>query len=196
MIFLCSRSGANNNEAMVADYYHLDADGRPTWALYANMPFACGAEVQSLNNETEILFGGYDGIVYRQVENARDVNSNIDLQLQYVTDGRVPAMDKTWRYMTVFLNTTGAVVSGTVSFDFNTSIKTFQQVFQTDVGGLIGTTFVIGETPLGTTSYKQRKIPIAGIGRFAVLNLNISSSVKVSFGGMIFYAGIRRAVHG
>lgn len=41
-------------------------------------------------------------------------------------------------------STTGAVVSGTVSFDFNTSIKTFQQVFQTDVGGLIGTTFVIG----------------------------------------------------
>ncbi len=196
MIFLCSRSGANNNEAMVADYYHLDTDGRPTWTLYANMPFACGAEVQSLNNETEVLFGGYDGIVYRQVESARDVDTNIDLQLQYVTDGRVPAMDKTWRYMTVFLNTTGAVVSGTVSFDFNTSIKTFQQVFQTDVGGLIGTTFVMGQTPLGTTSYKQRKIPIAGIGRFAVLNLNISSSVKVSLGGMIFYAGIRRAVHG
>lgn len=48
----------NNNEAMVADYYRLDADGRPTSALcIADIPFACGAEVQSLNNETEILFG-------------------------------------------------------------------------------------------------------------------------------------------
>lgn len=196
LIFLCSRSGANNNEAMVADYYHLDDEGRPTWTMYANMPFASGAEVTSLNNETEVLFGGYDGIVYRQTNDARDVNTNIDLQLQYVTDGRVPAMDKTWRYMTVFFNTTEAIVSGTVSFDFNTSIKSFQEVFKTSVGGLIGTTFVMGHTALGVSSYKQKKIPIAGMGRFAVLNINISSSVRVSFGGMIFYAGIRRAVHG
>jgi len=196
MLFLCSRSGANNNEAMVADYYHMDDQNRPTWSLYANMPFASGCEVKSLNSETEILFGGYDGIVYRQTNDPKDVDANIDLQLQYVTDGEVPTMDKLWRYMTVFLNTTGAIVSGTVSYDFNTSIKTFSQTFQTDVGGLIGTTFVMGHTALGTSSYKQKKIPIAGIGRFAVLNITISSSVKVSFGGMIFYAGIRRAIHG
>ena len=196
MIFLCSRAGANNNEAMVADYYHMDDQGRPTWSLYANMPFACGAEVRSLNNETVVLFGGYDGIVYRQTNSAKDVDSNIDLQIQYVTDGDVPTMDKTWRYMTVFLNTTGAVLTGTVSYDFNSSVHPIAEVFNTEVGGLIGSTFVMGHTALGTSSYKQRRIPIPGIGRFAVLNLNISASVRVSFGGAIFYAGIRRAIHG
>ena len=195
LIFLCSRGGANNNEALVADYYHLDDQGRPTWTMYANMPFACGAEVYSMNNETEVLFGGYDGFVYRQqAALTRDDGVNIDLQLQYVTDLDEPAMDKTVRFMTVFINSTGVQLSGNISYDFDQSVANFSEEFQTDVGGLIGTTFVMGVTPLGTPSYQQKKIPIPGVGRFAVVNMIFSSSVKVSLGGMIFYGAIRRVL--
>jgi hypothetical protein len=63
----------------------------------------------------------------------------------------------------------------------------------TNIGGdLLGTTFVIGSSALGVINYKQVRLPIPGHGRFVTVTLGCSVASKVTIGGMVFIAGIRR----
>jgi hypothetical protein len=197
LIYLCNRSGTQNTEALVADYYHLDARGRPTWSLYANMPFACGAEVVSINNTREVIFGSYDGYVYRQdLDSFQDDGSDISIQLQYITDLELPAFSKLWRHVLLFASSTAPeALTGTITYDFGALSKGFDVGLAGVQGNRIGSTFTIGVSPLGTADYQQHRVSIAGHGRFATIYLAGSVSSRVSIGGMIFYAGIRRAIH-
>lgn len=196
LIYLCNRNGTNNNEALVADYYHLDANGNPTWSMYSNMPFACGCEVYSINNTKEVIFGGYDGYVYRQADVGTDDGANLDVQMNYVTDLGAPEFSKLWRYLLLFTNgQANATFNGTFTLDFGQDIKTFSLPVISASGGVLGSTFTIGSSVLGTGGYKQTRVSIAGHGRFGTLNLAASINTRITLGGMIFYAGIRRAIH-
>jgi hypothetical protein len=196
LIYLCNRNGTNNNEALVADYYHLDANGKPTWSMYANMPFASGAEVYSINNTREVIFGGYDGYVYRQADVNTDDGANLDLQVTYITDLGTPEFSKLWRYLLVFTNGQAAAnFNGTFTLDFGADVKNFVLPVVQAAGGVLGSTFMIGSSVLGTGGYKQTRVGIAGHGRFGSLNLSASVNTRITLGGLIFYAGIRRAIH-
>jgi hypothetical protein len=196
LIYLCNRSGTTNNEALVADYYHLDPQGNPTWSIYSNMPFASGCEVFSINSSHEVIFGGYDGYVYRQADVNTDDGANLDVQITYVTDLGATEFSKLWRYLLMFTNGQGpATFNGTFTLDFGQDVKSFTLPVINASGGVLGSTFTIGSSVLGSGGYKQTRVGIAGHGRFGSLNLSASINTRITLGGMIFYAGIRRAIH-
>ena len=194
VLFICNRNGTNNAEALVADYYHLDNEGKPTWATYASMPFASAFEVNSLNNTKELLFGGYDGFVYRQISTTTDTGINIPVQIQYVTDLDVPVWDKLWRYLLVFSNGRSGVMQGSISYDFGQHVRAFSYTLESPGGDLIGSSFTIGVSAFGSTVLKQTRVGIAGHGRFATVNLAANTPDKVTIGGFIFFAGLRRLI--
>jgi hypothetical protein len=194
VIFLCSRIGTTNGEALVADYYHLDTDSKPTWSNYSSMPFASGFEVNSLNNAKELLFGGYDGFVYRQIPTTTDTGSNIPVQLQYVTDLDLPIWDKLWRYLLIFTNARSGILQGSISYDFGQHVRGFSFDMTNPGGDLIGSSFVIGTSALGSVAYRQTRVGIAGHGRFATINIFANTPEKVTIGGFMFFAGLRRLI--
>lgn len=198
LIFLCNRSGSENTEALVLDYYHLNEEGKPTWSIYGNMPFASAAEVYSINNSKDLLFGGYDGVVYRQSTLGTDNGANLDIQLQYVTDLDTVALTKLWRYMVLFATAAeDEMLSGVLTFDFGDQAKEFTMTLTArPSGGILGSTFTIGSSVLGSGAldYRMKRVGIAGHGRLATVTISGSVGSRVTIGGMIFYAGIRRAI--
>lgn len=194
VIFLANRLGANNTEAFVADYYHLDEQGNPTWSLYSNMPFSSAAEVSSLNTFREVLFGAYNGYVYRQTAAETDDGTSIPIQLQFITDLGVPEFHKLWRHMLALVHGASGIITGTFASDFGEHSIAFTIDPVVGGGDLIGSTFVIGTSTLGTASFKQVRVPIPDHGRIATITLNSSSSRRITIGGFIFYAGRRRVL--
>lgn len=195
LILLCSRTGVNNTECFVADYYHLDETGQPTWSTYSGMPFASGAEVSSLNGYPEVLFGSYDGYVYRQVDNSMDDGVPFSFELSYVTDLDLQPFDKLWRHLVIFATGIGATISGNVTFDFGSTATNFQLDLNTAGGDTIGSTFTIGTSALGTIQMRPLKVSIPGHGRLATITLTGSVASQIIIGGFLIYAGVRRLVH-
>jgi hypothetical protein len=195
LIFLCNRTGNNNTEAFIGDYYHLDSKGMPTWSLYSNMPFASVFEVSSLSGSPQVLFGSYDGFVYQQTEVETDDGAAIPIQLTYITDLELPVFSKMWRHLVLFAAGQGAVLSGNITYDFG--LDTIPFVANLDVAGgdTIGGTFTMGTSVLGTQSLKEIRIAVPSHGRFATINMNVSSTKRVIIGGFIIYAGVRRVIH-
>lgn len=195
LVILCSRTGANNTECFVGDYYHLDSSGQPTWSTYTNTPFSSGVEVSTLNGFPEVLFGGYDGFVYRQTDATTDDSVAIPIELTYVTDLELSPFDKLWRHFVLFATGVGANISGSVSFDLGSNVLTFQLPIDTTSGDILGSTFTIGTSVLGTTKMKPLKASIPGHGRMATITLRSSSTNRITIGGFLIYAGARRLVH-
>ena len=192
MLFLCSRGGAPNTEAFAGDYLHLDEQGSPTWSLFDNMPFASALEVQSLSSKPEVLFGGYDGFVYKQTNDETDVGSTIPVQLQYRTDLELPAFSKLWRHMLLFASGQDTTLSGNIVFDFGRQSIPFTVDLDVEGGDIIGTTFTIGQSVLGVPALKEVRVSVPGHGRFATITMSASSLHRVTIGGFIIYAGVRR----
>jgi hypothetical protein len=195
IIFLCNRTGVTNNEAFVGDYYHLDEHNTPTWGMYSNMPFASAAEASSISGYPTVLFGSYDGFVYQQTDAEDDDGAPISTQLIYVTDLELPVFSKLWRHMVLLGVGQDTVLNGTISYDFGQESFSFTADLNSDAGDTIGGSFVIGESTLGTPNLKEVRIPIAAHGRFATINMFTSSIHKVTIGGWIIYAGVRRTIH-
>lgn len=196
LIFLCNRTGTTNTEAFVADYYHLDSQGMPTWSLYSNMPFASAWEVSSLDGSPQVLFGSYDGFVYTQTNDETDNAVPIPIQLTYLTDLELPAFSKLWRHLVLFASGQSSILSGSITFDFGSDPGIPITVdLQVAGGDLIGTTFIIGTSALGVPSLKEIRIPVPSHGRFATINMFASSSHRITIGGFIIYAGVRRTIH-
>jgi hypothetical protein len=195
LIFLGNRTGTNNIEAFVADYYHLDARGNPTWSLYANMPFASAWEVTSLSSTPEVLFGGYDGFVYKQTDAETDDSQPINTQLIYITDLELPAFSKLWRHMLFFGGGEDTTLIGNITYDFGTTTIPFTANLAIAGGDLIGSTWVMGSSILGSASMKEIRISVPAHGRFATINMTTSSVHRVTIGGFIIYAGVRRLIH-
>lgn len=194
IIFLANRNGSNNVEAFVGDYYHLDERGNPTWSLYNNTPFASVHEVSSLSGAPEVLFGSYDGFVYKQTDAETDDNLPISTQLVYLTDLELPVFSKLWRHLLLFAGGTDTILSGTVTYDFSTINLPFQVDISIQSDALIGSTWVMGSSILGAPKLKEIRVPVPAHGRFATIRLNTSSIHKVTIGGFIIYAGVRRLI--
>lgn len=195
VIFLCNRTGTTNLEAIVGDYYHLDEHGTPTWSLYSNTPFASAAEVSSISGYPTAVFGSYDGFVYQQTDAEDDAGSPISTQLTYATDLELPVFSKLWRHMVLLGVGKDTILSGNISYDFGQESFSFTADLTSAAGDTIGGTFTIGESTLGVPSLKEIRIPIAAHGRFATINMNTSSMHRVTIGGWIIYAGLRRTIH-
>lgn len=192
IIFLCNRTGNNNTEAFVADYYHLDAQGMPTWSLYANMPFASAADVSSITGLPQVLFGSYDGFVYKQTDDQTDDGISIPTQLIYITDLELPAFSKLWRHMLFFGGGRETTLIGNITYDFGTTTIPFTAELSIGGGDLIGSTWVMGSSILGSAAMKEVRISVPAHGRFATINMTTSSTYRVTIGGFIIYAGVRR----
>lgn len=195
VIFLCSRVGTQNVEAVVGDYYHLDEKGMPTWSLYSNMPFASAWEVSSIGNAPSVLFGSYDGFVYQQTEAEDDAGQPIPTQLIYATDLELPVFSKLWRHMVLLAVGDGVTLTGNITYDFGQESFPFTADLTSGSGDLLGSTWTMGVSTLGVPSLKEIRIPIAAHGRFATINMSTNSMKRVTIGGWIIYAGVRRVIH-
>ena len=199
VIYLCNQNGTLNNQAFVGDYYHRDETQAPTWTRWTNMDFSSVAEVRSLNTIPEVLLGGYDGFVYRltndnEVDDTTSSTRNIPVQLQYLTDLEQPGFEKLFRHLVVFTQSPVGNMLLNSSFDFGARVLAQSFAMSQTIGDKIGTTFEIGVSALGTILFTQNRISIPGGGRF--LNLIFSASVarRITFGGFIVYAGLRRVL--
>lgn len=196
VLFLHSPNSANNDSAWVADYYHLDPYGQPTWTHYSAMPFASAQEVFSINSKSEILFGGYDGFVYRQTDDPTDDGAAIACQWQYVTDCDTPHFIKLMRHCLLFTSAISGILSINASFDFGKSILAKTVNVENPGGDRIGTTFTIGVSALANMAFKQTRVSLPGHGRFLVYNFSFSATKRLTFGGFILYGGLRRMLLG
>jgi len=198
IIFLANRLGTTNAEAFVGDYYHHDDEGKPTWTQYSNFPFASAIESRSLQSGlSEVIFGGYDGKVYRHLDSHLDDDGTaIPLLAQYHTDLEVPAWEKTNRWMVLYAQAQSGTLLSNISMDFGTRVLSQSTDLAQATGDLIGSTFTIGESALGTITFIPHHIGIPGFGRVLTINLNISASARVNLGGMIIYSGLRRVLNG
>lgn len=197
LIILCSTTGATNLTALIADYYHLDDEGRPTWSRWTNYPFASIMNVSSLSEIPEVLLGGYDGYVYKQGSAYEtDDGAVIPISGQYVTDLGNPSFMKTFRYILLLAQSLGAntQIILNVSSDFGFHVISQTVDITQPQGDIIGSTFTIGVSSLGTLTYYPRLIPIPAFGRFLTVNFSVSNARRVTIGGMVFYAGYRRAI--
>lgn len=191
-LFFFSKTASTNDTALAADYYHLDERGHPTWTMYSNMPFACGVEVTSIMGANELLFGGYDGIVYKQTDASLDDTTNIPVSFQYLTDCELPQFSKLLRHLLFFTDAQSGTVNVSVNFDFGRGIVS--KSFDASSGGadVLGSSFVLGTSALGTAAFKQTRVSVPGHGRFMRVNVSYSGPSRFSLGGFIMFAGARR----
>jgi hypothetical protein len=195
ILFFNSTNSNNNDSCWVADYYHLDEFGQPTWTSYSSMPFASGCEALSINGYPELLFGGYDGFVYRQTSAEDDAGQPIAVSVQYVTDMETPQFLKFIRHLLLFTSARGGVLNVSISFDFGDAVFNQTLDVTTPGGAVLGSTFVIGQSPLGSASFKKSRVAIPGSGRFLVVNLNYSSTNRLTIAGFMVYGGARRILN-
>lgn len=196
LIIICPSSGIRNNIAFVADYYLTDPQGRPTWSRYTNFPFASTIQVSSFNNFPEVLFGGYDGFIYRQTTALTDAitsgTQNIQTVLQYVTDLEQPAFIKTWRHMVLFASTQSGSMFLNTTYDFGATVQQQSFTLPALVGDPLVTVFTIGTSAIGSFGYSSKRIAIPGSGRYATFLFTAAIAKRITFGGFVFYAGLRR----
>lgn len=195
ILFFHSASSNNNNSAFVGDYYHLDKRGMPTWTQYTNMPFACGIEVKSLSGKEELLFGGYDGIVYKQTNAELDDTANIPVSMQYLTDMELPHFDKDLRHLLLFTSARTGLMTVSASFDFGDRVisKTIDPT--SAQGAELGSGFTIGVSPLGSTAFTKNRVALPGHGRFIRINMVFDAPSRLVLGGFMLLGGPRRLLH-
>jgi hypothetical protein len=195
IIILCNTLGTQNSVAIVGDYYHLDEFNMPTWSQYTNMPFSSIAEVSSLNGLPEILFGSYDGFVYRQTEDAEtDDGVNIPVLGEYQTDLEMVVFDKLFRHLLVFAQSAEGNMTVTVNYDFGIRAQSATFDLAVPGGDLIGSTFVIGTSTLGLAKLRGNKLSFPGHGRFAQIRFAASGPKRVNMAGFVAFAGLRRVL--
>lgn len=194
-IFVHSTTSNNNDSAFVADYYHLDDRGMPTWTQYSNMPFACAAEVESLTGTSDVLFGDYTGTVYRQsILVGLDDTANIPVAFQYTTDLGLPEFTKLLRHVLFFTEAQSGTVIVSVSFDFGAHI--ISQSFNAEITSqaAIGSSWILGTSGLGSSRFKQTRVSVPGHGRFVLMTVTYSGDSIFTLGGFLMFAGSRRLI--
>lgn len=199
VIFLCNQTGTTNSQAFVGDYYHRDEKGMPTWSRWTGLAGSSIAEVRSLNAIPETLIGGYDGFVYRltndnEVDDTTSSTANVPVQLQYITDLEQPGFDKLFRHLVTFTQAPTGNMNLNSSFDFGARVLTQSFSVAQSIGDVIGTTFIVGTSALGTITYTANRVSIPGAGRFVNLIFSASFARRMTFGGFIVYAGLRRVL--
>lgn len=194
IIVLVGNSGIQNNSAMVMDYYHKDPKGNPTWSIYTNFAFSSACEVKSLTtNKLDILFGGYDGFVYKYVDNEQDPGAvNIQGRFQYLTDLGEPAWLKTWRWLVLYCRSQNVNITLNTQFDFGQSLNSQTINLQALGGHRIGVDWMMGVDPLGLANYANKRASIPGHGRYGAFLFTCNVATRVTISGMIIYAGKRR----
>ncbi len=194
VLFIYSTQGTNNTEALVADYYHLDGS-TPTWTYYTNMPFACAAEVESLSSTSEVLFGDYNGTVYKQSNVlSTDDGANIEVNYEYVTDLGLPQFSKLLRHVMFFTEASDGLVNVDVSFDFGANITAKSFSATSAIGGVLGSTFTIGTSTLGSSTFKKTRLSVPGHGRLISLRLTFAGSSRFTLGGFLMLGSPRRLI--
>ena len=196
VLFIFSSQSNNNSMALVADYYHLDERNMPTWTFYSNMPFASGAEVVSLSGTSELLFGDYNGTVYKQSNIvATDDGANVPVTFKYLTDLGLPQFTKLLRHIMFFTEASEGLVTVSVSFDYGAHVMTRSFDASSAAGGVLGTTFIIGQSSLGSSTFKKTRLGMPGHGRFLEMQLTYSGTSRFTLGGFILFAGARRLIN-
>lgn len=199
VIYLCNQNGTQNSQALIGDYYHRDSTGAPTWARWTGIAGSSITEVRSLNALPEVLIGGYDGFVYRltndnEVDDTTTSTANVQVQLQYLTDLEQPGFDKLFRHLVLFTQASVGTMYLNSSFDFGARVLSQSFNMASTAGDMISTTFTIGVSSLGTIAFTQNRVSVPGVGRFVTFNYSASLSRRVTFGGFIIYAGLRRVL--
>ena len=109
----------------------------------------------------------------------------------------MPGFSKTFRHLLIYVAAPEGIMSVSTAYDFGirTKIDNFDMT-QPQIGDLIGSSFTIGTSALGSTalSFRQFRRPVPGHGRFAQFSLSASVARRITIGGFIVFAGLRRVI--
>ena len=200
VIFLIGSDNADNNVAYVADYYHRDGLGSPTWGKYTNHPFySIGGTHILTSGVSDILYGGFDGFVYRRTGNL-DILAEIPVKFSYTTDADNPQWNKLFRWINLFVENIDSASSTTEPFTVTASCDFGARTVSntpdvTVIGGKrLGIDWVLGVDPWFTPKLSTPKISIPCIGRYLTLIFSFTSASRLTFNGFIIYGALRRLI--
>jgi hypothetical protein len=202
-IVLVGENSATNNVAYVADYYHVDNIGRPSWSRYTNYNFSCGLEV--INDVTGlpvVIMGGYNGFVYRQDKTTAvdEGGLQIPIRLDYLTDIEYPDWVKLWRFIILWVKPASILnqvsqkflgVDWVLGVDPLAQSSTFTLDTTFDFGHFTQSQTVVRNVP-NEGEYSEPRVSITGVGRFITLSFKYSGTTPITIGGFEIYANLRR----
>lgn len=213
-----SNNSLSNQIAYVADYYHKDPWGNPTWSMYYPFAYACGIETKRFGGRRTVLLGGYDGFVYKMTNAVTDNGTAIFTRLQIVTDCEQPAIEKLWRYCIPYISppnalqgvqrflgndwTLGTDPLGDLSpFLLRCNYDFGRDVFQQTVGiGLpsgtetMGTDWAVAFSALGSADIITPRVSITGTGRRLEVTMEYNGAYRIGIAGLLFLGSSRRVV--
>ena len=204
-IVLVGENGATNDTAYVADYYHKDSTGRPTWARYTNYAFSCGLEV--INDVTGlpvVIMGGYNGFVYRQdkTTSVDEGGTQIPVRMDYATDIEQPDWVKQWRFLLLWVGPPSVLLTVPQKFlgvDWVLGVDPIAQSsqFTLDVTyefGHFTTTQRIMRNISNDGEFAEPRVSIAGTSRYITLSFKYQGTTPITIGGFEIYANLRRVL--
>ena len=108
----------------------------------------------------------------------------------------LPEWEKPFRWLVLYGQAQAGTLIAHASFDFGRRVLTQSIDLAQTTGDVIGTTFTIGTSALGTITFIPHQIGIPGLGRTMTLNLVLSASQRIRLGGFVIYAAPRRLLQG
>jgi len=197
-VFLRSTSGNLNNVAVVADYYHKDPIGNPSWDAWDNHPFQCATAVRSLApGAVDILFGGRDGHVYQRGGHT-DNGTDFLQSWTYTTDAGVPQWEKLIRWLKIFIDNVDG--SSTViepfkiqlSCDFGLTGLTVTPDITIAGSKRLGIDWLLGTDAFFSSAIVFPQIPIPCVANYLSIIFSFKGTLRLRFRGFILYGGLRR----
>ena len=200
---LVGENSANNDTAYVADYYHVDQIGRPTWSRYSNYNFSCGLEViNDSTGATVIIMGGYNGFVYRQDKTTAvdDGGVQIPIRLDYLTDIEQPDWVKLWRHIILWVSPPSVLFQVTQKYlgvdwilgvDPLAQSSQFNLITSFDFGHFTNTQQILRNVA-NEGQFAEPRVSITGTGRFITLSFQYTGTTPITIAGFEIYANLRR----
>lgn len=199
IIFAVGEHSPENQVAYVADYYHLDARGRPTWGKYFPFRYASGVEVKKLFDTKTIVLGGYDGFVYKMSESETDDGSPIFCRAQLISDLGQPAWEKNYRFAVFLVESPDVFSADTLTvrahWDDGSVFTTTPDIVSPASGQYLGINWVMGSSHLGSgPRLALIRASIPGTGRDVHLTFEHTHSRRIKIGGVLLYGSLRRLI--
>lgn len=201
VVFLRGTSGQFNDVAVVADYYHRDPIGNPTWDYWDNQNFQCAAEVESLStNAKDILFGGRDGFLYRRGGNTDDGTSFRQV-LTYTTDAGRPEMEKLFRWIKPYVTDIDDAVSVTepftITFRCDNATPGMAKTPNISVQNqpVLDSTFILDTSVLYAQTLLFPQVSLPCVATYLDVVFSFQGTTRLELRGFFLYGGHRRILH-
>lgn len=157
--------GMNDTVLCLDVFLNLATKGQAGWSVWTGLSCASLWPAYTGANGVEVFMGGYDGFVRRL--NVDDDENTINARFNHITDLGDPGWQKNLRHMRVYAKEEGAHnLTVTVNADFGASGgQTFSLSLLGD-SDLVGSTFAVGTSTLGSRSQIIKELDMGILGEF------------------------------